>query len=135
MFKNKEKYSPLFNLYFSGVSLLFIAAYLQYSLMGLEGISAFEALKYNIISLSWWLVIGIPSIYGLMFLTIAVVINKNNLSSKNIIFLLSFVLGISIITVPFSMISGFLGILTSAVCLVSQIIYEKKHNKAIKKDV
>ena len=57
-------------------------------------------------------------------------VKKDNLNSKNTQRLLFIIFGISIISIPFTLVEGYVCTLTSAICLILQTI-KIKHNNSL----
>ena len=100
--------------------------------MDLSKYSFLEYLKHDATSFTWWQAIGLPLFIGVIFIITSVKAIKNETTSKKAIKILAITLAVSIIAIPFNVMAGILSTSIITMSLLSQIIYEKKHNKAIK---
>ena len=133
MFKKTLELLIFIYLSLCGVALIVIALLSQGSVLAeLDGytISFFELVKYSLNSRTWWHIVGSPFLVGLLFVAIAFKVKKDNLNSKNTQRLLFIIFGISIISIPFTLVEGYVCTLTSAICLILQTI-KIKHNNSL----
>ena len=92
----------------------------------LTDISFSKTLKYNIISLSWWAIIGLPLAIGLLFIILGFSISSNNIKHSSVKFLLLLALGVSVVVLPINLLIGLLAIFALSISFVLENYYENK---------
>jgi len=133
MFKKILEHLIFLHLFLCGVALVAIALYSQSGILTeleAHSISFYKSLKYSLISRGWWFVVGSPFIVGLLFIAISFKVSKTDINSKNTQRLFLIILCVSIFSIPFTMVEGYICTITSAICLILQTI-NKKHNNSL----
>ncbi|HEX19936.1 MAG TPA: hypothetical protein ENG78_03855 [Acidiferrobacteraceae bacterium] len=124
MFKNKTN-THLLMLAFSGLAMITMAIYFQITSVDLEKYSLAEYLQNDVKLVEWWQIVVLPLFVGSIFVAVSIV----GFKYRNIRKILFFTLAISVLTLPFHVFSGVIGLLTSITCLVNE--FKSKHNKPL----